>query len=107
MARPRERRTGLPECVYQKHGAFYFVKNKKWIRLGKTEAEMYLALARLKDETTEAGMKKLFDRYERDVLAKKKDKTRTEQEKQLVLLRKVFEDMEPGAILPKHVTQYL
>lgn len=108
MVRPRNKRTGLPECVYQKHGAFYFVKGGKWTRLGKTEAEMYKALARLKGEAkAEPGMKRLFDRYESEVLAKKHAKTRDEQVKQMVLLRKVFERMEPGAILPKYVARYL
>lgn len=108
MVRPREKRTGLPECVYKKHGAYYFVKNNKWTRLGKTEAEMYKALAKLKGETkAEPGMKTLFDRYEKEVLAKKHKKTRDVQEEQLVLLRQVFEKMEPGAVLPKHVAQYL
>lgn len=108
MARPREKRSGLPECVYKKHGAYYFVKGGKWTRLGTTEQEMYKALAQLKGEVKgEPGMKRLFDRYEKEVLAKKHQKTKDVQEAQLVLLRKIFERMEPGAVLPKHIAQYL
>lgn len=108
MVRPREKRTGLPECVYKKHNAYYYVKGGKWTRLGKTEAEMYKALAKLKGQARgEPGMKLLFDRYAKDVLTKKHQKTREEQEKQLVLLRAVYDKMEPGAVQPKHVAQYL
>lgn len=108
MVRPRKKHSPWPECIYKKHGAFYFVKGGKWTRLGKTEAEMYKALAKLKGQVkAEAGMKALFDRYEKEVLAKKHKKTKDEQVKQMALLRKVFEKMEPAGVMTKHVAQYL
>lgn len=32
--RPRKKNRHLPACVYQRHGAYYFVKGGKWIRIG-------------------------------------------------------------------------
>lgn len=34
----------LPKCVYKKHGAYYFVKNNKWIRLGRNREAALLQL---------------------------------------------------------------
>lgn len=39
MSRPRKHETGLPKCVFYKHGAYYFVKNGKWLSLGRDRAE--------------------------------------------------------------------
>lgn len=36
MARPRKLRTDLPECVYFRSGAYYYVTGGVWTRLGKT-----------------------------------------------------------------------
>jgi integrase len=39
MNRPRVHNKHLPRNVYQRHGAFYYVKRGKWIRLGATLKE--------------------------------------------------------------------
>lgn len=35
MGRPRKHDTGLPQCVFLRNGAYYFVKGKKWHYLAK------------------------------------------------------------------------
>lgn len=37
QVRPRTHETGLPKCVYFRHGAYYLVKRKKWHYLGRHE----------------------------------------------------------------------
>lgn len=40
MNRPRKKNTDLPQCVYLKNGAYWYVKRGKWTRLGATKKEM-------------------------------------------------------------------
>lgn len=48
MSRKRKTNRDLPQRVYMKHGAYYFVTpENKWIRLGKTKGEMFRSLADL------------------------------------------------------------
>lgn len=35
MGRPRKHNRHLPECMFQRRGAYYFVKDKKWLPLGR------------------------------------------------------------------------
>jgi hypothetical protein len=34
MGRPRKNNTGLPRCVFFRHGAYYYVKQGKWTNIG-------------------------------------------------------------------------
>lgn len=49
MNRPRTKNTDLPQCVYWKNGAYWYVKRGKWTRLGKTRKEMALKWATILD----------------------------------------------------------
>lgn len=109
MSRPRKHHRGLPTRVYQRGRVYWYVEpiTEKWVRLGATEPEMYRALAELKGEHRTPGMTTLFARYETEVLPEKAPKTQHEQRVQLDRLRAVFGQMEPAAILPRHVARYL
>lgn len=104
---------GLPARVTQKHGAYYYlrptIKSGKpatqWVRLGKTEAEMYQALAELKREGT-GLMAAVIQRYRQEVLNKKAANTQKTQLKQLDRLQKAFGHMRPADIRPAHIAQY-
>lgn len=45
MGRPRIHSKHLPPYVYQKHGAYYFIRGGKWMRLGATLQESLSAYA--------------------------------------------------------------
>lgn len=45
MGRPRKKDRHLPQCVYQQHGAFYYVKKGVWNPLGDTLAAALKAYA--------------------------------------------------------------
>jgi len=95
--------------VYFKHGAFYYVTlDRKWIRLGKTEADMYKALAKLKTIESGAGtMAVYFDRYEKEVLSKNKPQTQRIYLMSLANIRQAFGHMQPDTIKPKHIYAYM
>jgi hypothetical protein len=73
MGRRRKRDTHLPERVYFKHGAHYYVNpaTGKWENLGKTLADMYRAYAKIVDVSANTRtMNDVFDRYSREELPK-------------------------------------
>lgn len=104
---------GLPTRVTQKHGAYYYlqptIKNGKstttWVRLGKTEQEMYQALADMSAES-KGIMSAIIQRYRAEVLIKKAENTQAAQSKQLDRLTKAFGHMQPRHIRPAHIAQY-
>lgn len=106
---PRYKADGLPRRVYRKGPSFYYVTlDNKWLRLGRTEREMYKRLAEiLKDVERADTLSALFDRYLRDVMPEKAPKTRKDQERQLKRLREVFGKMLPGQVTTQHVARYL
>lgn len=100
----------LPPRVYRKHNAFYLVtRENKWVRLGKTEQEMYASLSRLNGEVAvmEKGMAALFARYEVEVVPTKAPRTQVDNRKELENLRRSFGNVDPAKIKPVHIYQYL
>lgn len=101
----------LPNRVYKKHGAYYYVTpvDRKWVRLGKTESEMYNALAKLMDfqNTKPDTMAHYFARYQKEVLPTKSARTQQEYAAQLKTLSVAFGAMHPEQIKPAHVYQYM
>ena len=116
---PRQRDTNshLPNRVYHKHGGYYFVAapdkdgKQKWLPLGKTEAAMRKALAKLLGETLpNAGtaMERLIERYRDEILPTKASKTQKDYAHGLANLAKSFGHLDNlGAIKPIHIYQYL
>lgn len=110
MGKARIKNSGLPQNVYLQHGAYYYIRCQKWKRLAKKGdyAGMYKALSEiLQSEPRKYGMLNIFEKYEQEVLPLKAKKTVVNQIGQLQVLKKVFGKMEPFAIQPKHIAQYL
>ncbi|WP_139557975.1 tyrosine-type recombinase/integrase [Methylotetracoccus oryzae] len=108
MGRRRKHDKGLPQRVYRSHGAYYFVdEDQKWIRLGKTEAEMYAELAKLRLERPAVTMADIFARYAGEVLPQKAVRTRKDNERELAILGKAFGHMTPSKITPQQIYQYM
>lgn len=108
MGRKRATAKHLPPRVYQKHGAYFFVTaEKKWLRLGATEAEMYRALAELLDAVPDATLNAVFDRYEREVIPTKAPRTQQDNRTELANLRQAFGHMRPETVKPRHIYAYL
>lgn len=103
----RKQHRHLPPCVYWSNGAHYLVKRNKWTRLGKTEAEMYAALAKLHGTGEPDNLNALFDRYAAEIIPTKAPRTQKDNEAELGNLRRAFGHMQPGQIEMIHGYQYL
>ena len=104
------KKNSLPPRVYLKHGAYYYVTlpERKWIRLGTSESDMYTALAKIKAIDAGAGtMAEYFDRYEKEVIPTKAPRTQLDNLAEIKNLKQAFGKMLPENIKPKHVYAYL
>jgi len=102
--------TKLPARVYLKHNAYYYVTlpDRKWIRLGKTESEMYAALSKIKDIDSGKGtMLEQFERYENEIIPTKAPRTQQDNKSEIKNLKKAFGKMLPENIKPKHIYAYM
>ncbi len=110
MPKKRTNDTHLPERVYRKHNAFYYVdKDNKWHRLGKTLPDAMAAWALIVDISSSecTSMEALFNRYMTEV-APLKSKTSYEHNiYQVKMLRQVFGHLRPNQITPVHVYRFL
>jgi len=113
MSPKRSRTNKGPERTTFKNGAWYYLKpiikagknTTQWIRLGKTEKEMYQQLAELKSEG--AGlMAAIIERYRKEIIVKKAVNTQNAQGKQLDRLKRAFGHMRPSDLRPSHIAKY-
>lgn len=103
--------------VYWKDGAWRYKCNtrqakligKSWLKLGVTEKEARTTYANWESRLfPRAGMAKLFDRYEADIIpGKPSEATRTSNYDELKRLRLVFAECEPEDITVHDVYAYL
>lgn len=109
MGRTRKKDKHLPPRVYQKHGAFYYVRpSGEWVRLGESLPEAMAEWARIVDKPTSAStMNKLFDRYMLEVAPKKAPRTYKDNQNEIKALRAVFGEMRPQDVEPHHVGRFL
>jgi integrase len=99
----------LPERVYFKHGAYYFVSpEKQWIRLGRTEEEALSRYATLASAPEVLNtMNRVFDKYLLEVVPTKAERTQQDNITELKNLRPVFGLMRPQDVKPRHIAEYL
>lgn len=108
MARPRKQRRDLPECVYFKHGAYYFVKNNKWKKLDHDYNKAMAAWAKLIERPAQAAtVGALLDRYLLEVVPGKAERTQKDNRQEIRFLRAFFGAMEISAIKPEHIASYV
>lgn len=104
---------GLPPRVTRKSGTYYYLKpiikngksTTKWVPLGKTEQEMYKAMADMRSEGA-GQLAAIITRYRDEILTKKAKNTQKAQDKQLDRLQRAFGHMRPADIRPSHIAQY-
>ena len=108
VGRKRQQNKHLPERVYQKHGAFYFVDmENKWRRLATTYPEALTALARLLAASAPTGrLDHVIAKYEAEELPKKASATQKGRLQQFKTIRKVFGHMAPADIQPSDVWNF-
>lgn len=103
--RPRKKDRHLPACMYFKHGAYYLVKNGKWLRLAEDYQEALLAYAKKTAATSQGGMPALIDKALAHHIKVKKlaANTVTQYEASAERLKDIFAEFEPRDVMPKHV----
>lgn len=113
------KRTLPKNCVLSKGWHFFVSRDKdtgarKWIKLGKVgalgsrhlSADSAAALERILAGDI-GGMRKIFNRYAREILPQKAKKTAKDQARQLGQLIAVFGHAEPGEVMRAHIARYL
>lgn len=108
MGRRRRHNKALPQRVYLRHGAYYFVHpNGKWERLGNTASEMYGELAQMQAAERVGTMDALIARYLREVTPGKAPATRKHEKVYAAALMDIFGPAKPESIRPTDIARFL
>lgn len=108
MGRRRKHRKDLPERVYHRHGAFYFVDSTgKWHNLGKEFSAAMVAYASLNATGTLSTLGQVMDRYQREILPRKAARTQKGYLRDLRPLRAVFGRVRPDDVTPPDIYAYM
>lgn len=108
VGRKRKHDRHLPQRVYHRRGAYYFVDTAgKWNPLGKEYTEALRRLAGLLgSHAPSATIEHLVARYDTEELLSKAPKTRQGRRQQFKAVIKCFGDMSPEEIEPHHVWNF-
>lgn len=102
--RPRKIDRHLPACVYQKHGAYYLVKDGCWLRLGSDLNAALAAYSKQRDKPT-GGMQALIREALPSITSKSAPATKAQYEGAARRLEEIFAEFSPPDVMPKHVAQ--
>ena len=100
--RRRKTDTHLPRCVYQKHGAFWYVKEGKWTRLHKNLPEALTAYARL-IQGAGNGMTDLIERAHPSIIRGKADNTVKQYNQARDTLKEILKHFSYDQVKPKDI----
>lgn len=109
MGRARTKRKDLPERVYHRNGAYYFVHKAtgKWERLDSDYAKAMAKWSTLVIAPTQTeSMAELFDRYLLEVVPGKAERTQKDNRQELRFLRTAFGEMHVTQVTAVHVAAY-
>lgn len=102
--RPRKRNRHLPSCIYLSHGAYYLVRDGKWIPLGKDLAGAIAEYGRRMAQPKN-GMATLIDSALAHLAVGKSPNTVAQHRRLGKSLRKIFSDFTPEQVEPRHVAK--
>jgi integrase len=105
MNRPRKTDKHLPQCVYQKHGAFYLVKAGKWTRLGDTLEAALTEYARTVAGTSAGTMPQLIERVYQHHTPKLAKETRASYRTSANILKRKLLEFSPDQVKSRHVAE--
>jgi integrase len=112
MGRKRKTRRELPQRVYFRHNAYYFVaRDGTWTWLGRDVATALRQYANLLPGVESGKMAAIMDRYTRDnfsdVKPPKAPRTKENNLREMVPLRAVFGAMQPEDVTPQDIYAYM
>jgi Site-specific recombinase XerD len=102
--RPRKTQRNLPPCVYLKHGAYWYVKAGKWVRLAPdlpTALQRYAALAAPKD----SGMPTLIEIAHIEIIRNKRPNTASQYDQCRRVLKEMLAEFAPEQVRGSDVAQ--
>lgn len=102
--RQRQTNKDLPSCVYVKCGTYYYVKNNKWINLGKDKRKALAEYARLISVPVE-GVSGLLNRWLADVDIA--PNTRRTYRHAVKVLSEAFAEFEPWQVTARDVLAFV
>jgi len=102
MNRPRKKDTHLPQCVYHRNGAYFYVKRGKWTRLGATLKEATAKWASLY-EGEPGSMAALIAKALPVICKGKKPNTASQYRHAAKKLSKIFAEFRVEDVQQKHV----
>lgn len=102
MGRPRKSGKHLPPRVYEKHGAYYFVQDNKWIHLGKDLPAALEEYGRRID-TPKGGMNSLVDRVLDHIRPRLAKNTQAQYKIAAGRIKEAMGEFAPHQVKPKHV----
>lgn len=105
MNRPRKKNPHLPPCVYQKHGAFWYVKRGRWTRLaaGNDLAGALERYASLIEAPKSGGMPKLIAEAMPVICHGRAKSTAAQYAVAGRKLSRLLAQFEPQQVQPKHL----
>lgn len=103
--RKRQHSRHLPPCVYHRHGAYYLVRNKKWIRLGDDLSQALVEYARLHDSLTSTGMRGLIQDALPYITRGRAESTKNQYMVAARKLQEILADFNPNQVTHKTVVQ--
>lgn len=104
--RPRKQQRHLPKCVYHKHGAYYFVKNGKWEKIGTDLNEALQAYAKLINPM-QNDFALLLDKATPHLLDGKSEGTQKQYKHAIKHLKSIFADFNVKQIKRSHLIELL
>lgn len=108
MGRRRRDRADLPERLYHRHGAYYFVdRDGRWHWLARDRAIALRKHAELTLAPRAGNLAGLLDRYLREIAPTKAPRTLANNLREAEPLRRVFGLMEPDEVTPQDLYAYL
>lgn len=107
MGRKRKHDKHLPQRVYHRGKSYYLVDHTgRWIRLGRSVAEMHRNYAAILEDKPIVTIKDLFDRYMIEVAPTKSERTQRDNAYEMRFLRAALNHMIPAEFKARHGYAY-
>jgi integrase len=102
VTRPRKTDRHLPQCVYFKHGRYWYVKHRKWHDIGSTLPDALAEYARRVD-VPKGGMGELIEKVYAHHVPKLAASTRAQYRQAADSLKAALVEFAPDQVKGKHI----
>lgn len=103
MNRPRKNKGPFPPCFYEKHGAYYLVRENKWARLGSDLGVALGEYGRLMGTAGTRGMPRLIGEALKEIEPKLAESSRAQYRHAGEILKRKLKQFDPQDVKSRHV----